>query len=72
MQELGGGAGLNTVRLNPFALRYRRAFPGFDTSARTDFVPNRTVLGQVLHGNKSRLGEFNLENYTNSILALLN
>ena len=27
------GSGLNTVRLNPFALRYRRAFPGFDTLA---------------------------------------
>ena len=24
---------VNTVRLNPFALRYRRAFPGFDTLA---------------------------------------
>ena len=23
---------------NPFALRYRRAFPGFDTSARTVWV----------------------------------
>ena len=40
----------NTLRVPPFALRYRRAFPGFDTLARTDWSePNRIGVDGRFH-----------------------